>query len=97
LLVFITVIACKKSNTEPAPAPNFSTTYFPPIADDTWEKVSAATLGWDAAKLDEAIAYGASTKTYGLIILYKGRIVTKIIGAIGTATQNILSTVLVKV
>lgn len=77
LLVLITITACKKKYTEVAPTPDTSITYFPSIADDNWETVSATTLGWDAAKLDEAIAYAAGTKTYGFIILYKGRIVTE--------------------
>jgi CubicO group peptidase (beta-lactamase class C family) len=70
-----TLASCSKSGGEPAPEP--LPMYFPPTAGDDWETVPAAQLGWDVAKLDEAINYAASTKTYGLIILYKGRIVTE--------------------
>ena len=51
--------------------------YFPPIGSDTWETVTPQSLGWDITKLNEAIDYAGTKNTYGLIILYKGRIVTE--------------------
>lgn len=59
----------------PVPAP--SSMYFPPITGDDWETVSPQILGWDVGKLNEAITYAGTKNTYGLIILYKGRIVTE--------------------
>lgn len=71
--------ACKKSPVDDSvPVTPLPTTYYyPPIGSDTWETISPSTLGWDVAKLNEAIAYAQSKNTYGLIILYKGRIVTE--------------------
>jgi CubicO group peptidase (beta-lactamase class C family) len=73
--------ACSKSNSDnppaPTPPPAPATYYYPPIGSDTWETTSAATLGWDLTKLNEAISYAQSKNTYGLIILHKGRIVTE--------------------
>ncbi|MBK8609841.1 MAG: serine hydrolase [Chitinophagaceae bacterium] len=51
--------------------------YFPPLTGDDWETVTPQTLGWDVAKLNEAIDYAGTKNTYGLIILYKGRIVAE--------------------
>ncbi len=71
--------SCSKDNSTPAPiTPSPPTTmYFPPIVGDTWETITPQSLGWDATKLDEAIDYAGTKNTYGLIILYKGRIVTE--------------------
>jgi len=69
--------ACTKSSEQVTPLPAPTTMYFPPNGSDTWETVSPATLGWDITKLNEAIAYAGTKNTYGLIILYKGRIVTE--------------------
>jgi CubicO group peptidase (beta-lactamase class C family) len=70
--------SCKKTTApEPVPAPTPLPYYYPPVGSDTWETVSASSLGWDVAKLNDAIAYAGSKKTYGLIILHRGRIVTE--------------------
>lgn len=71
--------SCSKDSSTSTPitpqAP--ATTYFPPIVGDTWETVTPQSLGWDATKLNEAIDYAGTKNTYGLIILYKGRIVAE--------------------
>ena len=79
LLIFccIAFIACSKKTPEPSAGPPSANNYFPPIVGDEWETLSAASLNWDVAKLKDAITYAGSTKTYGLVILYKGRIVTE--------------------
>lgn len=78
ILPFIVLVlsGCSKKadSTSETPA---ATLYFPPIGNDTWETTDPQALGWDIAKLNEAITYAGGTKTYGLIILYKGRIVTE--------------------
>ncbi len=66
---------CSKKDSTSSPAD--STAYFPPIGNDSWETVTPQSLGWDEAKLNDAIAYAAGAKTYGLIILHKGKIVTE--------------------
>lgn len=71
--------SCSKDSSTLAPiTPQVpATMYFPPIAGDTWETVTPQSLGWDATKLNEAIDYAGTKNTYGLIILYKGRIVAE--------------------
>jgi CubicO group peptidase (beta-lactamase class C family) len=78
LLVFIilTICSCKKKDIVDPPPVN-TAYYYPPSGSDTWETITAASLGWDVAKLNEAIAYAQSKNTYGLIILHKGKIVTE--------------------
>jgi CubicO group peptidase (beta-lactamase class C family) len=77
-LLSLVFVSCKKNNPATTPIVTPPTTmYFPLIGSDTWETVSAQTLGWDVAKLNEAVAYAGTKNTYGLIILYKGRIVTE--------------------
>lgn len=58
--------------------------YYPPIAplDDTWETVTPASLGWDEAKLAEALEYvehdgDEDHNSTGFLILYRGRIVVE--------------------
>jgi len=51
--------------------------YFPPVGSETWETVTPESLGWNVTKLSDAIIYAGTKNTYGLIILYKGRIVTE--------------------
>lgn len=77
--VCIFISSCKKDETTltPITPPTPTTMYFPPIGSDTWETVSAQSLGWDVTKLNEAVDYAGTKNTYGLIILYKGRIVTE--------------------
>lgn len=78
LLGFI-LLSCNKDDSVPTPITPVTppaTMYFPPVGD-TWETVSPQTLGWDVTKLNEAIAYAGTKNTYGLIILYKGRMVTE--------------------
>jgi hypothetical protein len=78
VLIIIAISSCKKNGiTEPSVPPTNTSYYYPPTGSDTWETTDAASLGWDVAKLNEAIAYAQSKNTYGLIILHKGKIVTE--------------------
>ena len=73
-------ISCNKANSTITPRttpPVPTTMYFPPIGSDAWETISPQALGWDVTKLNEAVVYAGTKNTYGLIILYKGRIVTE--------------------
>ena len=47
--------------------------YFPPAKGD-WKRVDPASIGWDAGKLDEALAYAGENKSSGVVILHRGRI-----------------------
>ncbi len=70
-------LACNKDASTITPVSTPPTTmYFPPIGDE-WETVSPQALGWDVTKLNEAVAYAGTKNTFGLIILYKGRIVAE--------------------
>ena len=51
--------------------------YFPPNADDTWESISAESLGWNMDSLNLLLQFVSGKDTYGFIILHKGRIVTE--------------------
>lgn len=70
-------VSCNKDNTTITPIPVPTTMYFPPIGSDVWETVTPQSLNWDVTKLNEAVDYAGTVNTYGLIILYKGRIVTE--------------------
>ena len=50
--------------------------YFPP-AEGPWQQVSPAKLGWNVAKLKEALAYAGEQKSSGVVILYRGRILAE--------------------
>jgi len=77
MLAICFLFSCTEKEAPLPGAPVTQTLYFPPIGSDTWETITPAALSWDVTKLNEAIAYVGSTKGYGLIILYKGRIVTE--------------------
>ena len=51
--------------------------YYPPLTGDDWETLSPAQLGWNTAKLEDAIKYAGDNKSTAFIILYRGRIVTE--------------------
>jgi CubicO group peptidase (beta-lactamase class C family) len=76
LLIVLAISSCKKKDIVEPPLANTSY-YYPPAGSDTWETTTAASLGWDVTKLNEAIAYAQTKNTYGLIILHKGKIVTE--------------------
>jgi len=48
--------------------------YFPSPADDNWEMVSPATLGWNTDRLDDLYSYLDSINTKAFIVLVDGRI-----------------------
>lgn len=73
----LVLLSCSKDETPVTPIPAPTSMYFPPIGTEDWETVSPQTLGWDITKLNEAVDYAGTKNTYGLIILYKGRIVTE--------------------
>ncbi len=49
--------------------------YYPPLTGATWDTKTAASVGWDDAKLQAAFDYAGSVSTYGLIVLQHGKIV----------------------
>ncbi len=77
LLCIFLFAGCKKSSTDviPAPIPTPEVYYYPPLSGDTWETKTAASLGWDEGKLQEAFDYAGSKSSYGVIVLHNGRIV----------------------
>ncbi|MFP8872233.1 MAG: serine hydrolase [Myxococcota bacterium] len=50
--------------------------YFPP-AEGPWQTIAPGKIGWDAAKLKEALEYAGNNKSSGVVILYRGRIVAE--------------------
>jgi CubicO group peptidase (beta-lactamase class C family) len=53
------------------------TYYYPPSDQNTWEKISPDSLGWNTDSLQQLLDFVKEKNTYGFIILYKGRIVTE--------------------
>jgi CubicO group peptidase (beta-lactamase class C family) len=69
--------ACRKQQVEP-PATTIDTSYyFPPLNGNTWERINAADLNWDTTKLRLALEWAASKQSFGMVILYKGKIVAE--------------------
>ena len=50
--------------------------YFPP-ADGAWEAVAPEDAGWNADKLEEALAYAGESNSSGVVILHNGRILAE--------------------
>jgi CubicO group peptidase (beta-lactamase class C family) len=51
--------------------------YYPPLTGDEWRTIAPADLGWDPAKLEEAIGYVGDNNSTAFLILYRGRIVAE--------------------
>ena len=69
--------SCKKKTIETPVNPAPTSYYYPPLTGDTWETVSLSSIGWDEAKLNEALDYAGTKNSYGIVILKKGRIVAE--------------------
>ncbi len=73
------LFSCKKNNEDGIaiipPAVSLESYYYPPLAGDVWETKTAASIGWDAALLQQAFDFAATKNTYGLIVLQHGKIV----------------------
>ncbi|PZX55740.1 CubicO group peptidase (beta-lactamase class C family) [Algoriphagus chordae] len=59
------------------PSSTTSSRYFPPIESSIWDQQSASELAWDAAKLDELLAWLQTQDTRAFIILKGGKIVVE--------------------
>lgn len=68
------LFSCKKDDPDPGPVVP-EAYYFPPLTGSDWQTKSAATLGWDTVKLNEAFDYAGTANTFGLLVLQNGRIV----------------------
>jgi CubicO group peptidase (beta-lactamase class C family) len=81
LILFASIfmmISCKKTtdNILCCANPNIPEAYyFPPLTADTWDAKTAASIGWDEAKLTEAFDYAGTKNSFGMIILHHGKIV----------------------
>lgn len=73
LLSFLVLAGCSK-NDDPQPNPNDSM-YFPSITDNTWETISASSLGWNESAVQPLKDYLAQKHTKSFMILVNGRIV----------------------
>ena len=56
--------------------PSESPLYFPPDRG-AWETVEPEQVGWDGAKLQEALDYAGDNQSSGVVILHKGRILAE--------------------
>lgn len=52
-----------------------SATYFPTA--NKWETIAPASVGWNADALETAVDFAMSRKSSGVVILYRGRILTE--------------------
>ena len=50
--------------------------YFPPV-DEPWETVDPSGVGWDAERLDAALAVAGERDSTGIVILHRGRILAE--------------------
>src|SRR4051812_22067206 len=74
--------------------------YFPPVAGDEWERVDAASIGWDAEGLAELLDLLAARDSVGVVILQRGRMVAErywqgadlhATGDLGSAQKSVVS------
>ncbi len=87
-LLFSVFFSCKKKVEEPDPNPPAGDLYFPPVAGDTWEATSVASLGWNQHAVTELYNYLDQKNTRAFILLKDGRIVLEKYYGSFTATSN---------
>jgi CubicO group peptidase (beta-lactamase class C family) len=76
LLPIVIFTSCRKDDLVIPPAPTDpDSMYFPPIASDTWETKSLASLNWDASAAEDLKAYLLEKNSKSFMILVNGRIV----------------------
>jgi CubicO group peptidase (beta-lactamase class C family) len=51
--------------------------YFPPNSGSEWQTINIDSLKWNSDNLQALLDFAKEKRTYGLIILYKGKIVTE--------------------
>ncbi len=71
ILFLLLAISCGKKSD---PTPSSSALYFPPISSATWESVTPASLGWNAAAIPDLVAYLNTTNTRAFIVLKDGKV-----------------------
>lgn len=76
VLLFILLFGCSKEKNDANPDQQ-TTDYFPPIGENTWEKVTPENLEWDAAALEELFEFLSENKTRAFVVLKNGRIVVE--------------------
>lgn len=75
LLSVVFLCACEKNTAEPEAVPG--SLYFPPLTGTEWQTVSAASLGWSEAGLNDLYAYLQAKNTKAFMILKNGKLVTE--------------------
>jgi CubicO group peptidase (beta-lactamase class C family) len=76
LLVTLLFISCKKTDSGGGTGTTTDTAYYyPPLTGNIWESKTAASVGWDDTKLQEAFDYAGTKNSFGLIVLQHGKIV----------------------
>ena len=75
-ILAITATTAFPAASPPDAATNASRFYFPP-ATGAWERVPCATVGWDEAKLNAALAMAGATRASGVVVLHRGRILAE--------------------
>jgi len=70
LLFSVLSSSCKKDNSSPE-----AQIYFPPAGTDTWETVSASSLGWNTSGIPELLDMLRTNGTRAFIVLKDGKIV----------------------
>ncbi|MFD1292533.1 serine hydrolase domain-containing protein [Lutibacter holmesii] len=72
ILLLLLIISCSKSE---EPQKIDTELYFPSTTSNTWETVSAESLGWNTTEIDPLLSFLEEKNTKGFIVLYNGRIV----------------------
>jgi CubicO group peptidase (beta-lactamase class C family) len=87
-ILYIVILSSCGKKSDPLIQPVDQTMYFPPVTSSDWQTVSATTLNWNGAELNNLYAYLESKNTKAFIILKNGRIVTEKYFGTFTADSN---------
>lgn len=77
LMTICLLFSCSRDAAPQPITPTIPTMYFPPIAGNTWETTSPATLGWELNELQNLYTYLEQKNTKAFIILKNGRIASE--------------------
>lgn len=87
LFAMLICFGCSSESAETESIKQDTVTYFPPLGSDTWETLSAESLGWNTSALQPLLDFLEQKNTKSFIILYDGKIVVEAYMNDHTATK----------
>lgn len=77
LLCFVAALSASACSGDGPSAPPVQVAWYFPASDATWARVSPSQAGFDSVALESALDWAAAQESFGVVLLWRGRIVTE--------------------